>query len=222
MTSQACPSPLTGGAADAATLYYRGGDGHRLVAVVPPLHHQSRADRPDPAGTDGRRRHSHAVARPPSAGTGRGSPCPPRRASVTLPPNPASHPRPRACHRRDLRPGTVKRAGIDLYCPDADRVQSPGCRMPSARAQVIWSNDAVVIWSSDAVANPGAAPAPGKTRSAGGDTPGASHSHDQLPENDNGARYRRQGVSAGQMACAPRARFERAAYCLGAIRAMTL
>jgi len=44
--------------------------------------------------------------------------------------------------------------------------------MSSARAQV--------IWSSDAVAEPAAAPAPGKTRSDGRDAPGASQDHDQL------------------------------------------
>jgi hypothetical protein len=49
------------------------------------------------------------------------------------------------------------------------------CRVSSARAQVIWSNDAV--------AAPAAASAPGKTRSDGRGTPGASQGYDQLPEN---------------------------------------
>ena len=88
------------------------------------------------------------------------------------------------------------------------------CRVSSARASV--------IWCSDAVAGPAAAPAPGTTRSDGHETPGAGHDHDQLPENHKGAHCRRQSETAGQMPCAPRARFERAAYCLGAIRAPAL
>jgi hypothetical protein len=72
-----------------------------------------------------------------------------------------------------------------------------------------------IIWSSNAIAEPAAAPAPGKARSDGRDTPGASQDHDQLPDEDKGGDCLRHCETPGHMPCAPRARFERATRCLG-------
>ena len=122
---------------------------------------------------------------------------------------------------RQIRGGDhpyITRSALPEWSPDTGA--SP--RMSSARAQVSWSSDAVVIWSSDAVAKPLAAPALGKTRSDGCGTLGTGQDHDQLPESAKGAHRRRQCETAGQTPCAPRARFERATYCLGAIRRLTL
>jgi hypothetical protein len=91
--------------------------------------------------------------------------------------------------------------------------ESAGCRR--RKPKLVGGATAAVIWSSDAVANPSSGTSTGKARSDGCDTLGASQDLDQLPGEPKRADRRTKGEPAGQIPCAPRARFERVAYCLG-------